>query len=378
MPKTRKPPVAAPATGTRVRIREIARIANVAVATVDRALNGRDRISEDTRTRILAIAESLGYRPNLAARALSVKRSPIRIGVCIPREIHYYFDELRDGILSEAHRLESLGIEVLYRPAERLGIGEVERVSEVLNEGIRALIIVPGDPERLAPIIDQAEERNIRVACVDTDASGTRRSTLVTVDPEVGGRLASELMGRFVPAGSEVAVLTGMLQTEDHRKRTQAFCAAFAEFCPGGKVVEVLEAHDDEDEAFQKCFALLDRPQPVQGVYVSTANCLPVCRALSVLGLSGKTTLITSDLFQEMVAYFEKGTIFASIYARPHFQGQVAMRLVADHILAGAKLPDTYYLPPQIVMRSTVRLFRETRAPTRGVEVGQALAGAGL
>jgi LacI family transcriptional regulator len=127
-------------------------------------------------------------------------------------------------------------------------------------------------------------------------------------------------------------------------------------------VVEVVEAHDDPDEAFQKCLALLQRPQKVHGIYVTTANCLPVCRAFSALRLSGKTTLITSDLFREMVTYFEKGTIFASIYAHPHLQGQVAMTLIADHLLGEGSLPDRYYLPPQIVMRSTVRQFRETRS----------------
>jgi len=49
-----------------------------------------------------SIARQLGYKPNLAARALLKGPDSISIGVCIPREIRYYFDQLRDGILDEA------------------------------------------------------------------------------------------------------------------------------------------------------------------------------------------------------------------------------------------------------------------------------------
>ena len=163
----------------KIGIQEIARLAKVSTGTVDRALNGRSRIRESTRNRILEIAQSLGYKPNLAARALSTGRASIRIGVCIPREIHHYFDQLRDGILAEARRFEPIGIEVIYRPTERLGEQEFERVSEAVNEATRALILTPGDPQRLVPIINEAEKKNIRVVCVDTDASTSSRSTVV-------------------------------------------------------------------------------------------------------------------------------------------------------------------------------------------------------
>ena len=95
---------------------EIARLANVSLGTVDRAMHNRGRVSEDTRKRVLAIARQLGYKPNLAARALSTGPDSISIGVCIPREIRYYFDQLRDGILDEARHFEHLGLQVKYAP----------------------------------------------------------------------------------------------------------------------------------------------------------------------------------------------------------------------------------------------------------------------
>src|SRR5690349_19328677 len=159
----------------RIGIQEIARLAKVSIGTVDRALHGRKRISERTRKRILRIAQQVGYKPNLAARALSAGRGLTRIGVCIPREIRFYFDQLRDGIMAEARRHEHLGVEIVYNPTERLGLGESEKVAELIGRGIRAAVIAPGDPEMLVPVINEAETRNVRVMCVDTDAAGSAR-----------------------------------------------------------------------------------------------------------------------------------------------------------------------------------------------------------
>ena len=53
----------------------IADIAKVSRGTVDRALHGRGGINEATRERILQIARQIGYKPNLAARALSANRA---------------------------------------------------------------------------------------------------------------------------------------------------------------------------------------------------------------------------------------------------------------------------------------------------------------
>jgi LacI family transcriptional regulator len=343
----------------KVSVHDIARHAHVSIGTVDRALHGRKEINGETRQRILRIAHELGYKPNLAARLLAVGRAPLCIGVCIPREIHFFYDQVRRGIMEEARRFESLGVSILYRPAQRLGAGEVERARELLDSDIRALILAPGDPRGLAPLIEEAEKRGIRVLCVSSDAPGTPRSTVICVDPELNGRCAAELMAKFVPPNSRVAIVTGMLQVEDHRRKTKGFCQAFPRFCRGGKVIDIIENHEDEEEARQKCASLLERFPSIDGLYVSTANCLPVCAALDAAGLSGKVRLITTDLFPKMVPYFKNGTISASIYQRPHMQGQAAVRVAVDHIVNGVPIPPSYYLNLQIVLQSNLGLFRE-------------------
>jgi LacI family transcriptional regulator len=272
-----------------------------------------------------------------------------------------YFDQIRDGILDEARRFEDLGLTVYYNPIERLGSDEVRAFRKMMESGYRGIIITPGNPALLTPLIDEAEDRGIRVVCVDSDAPLSRRSAGACVDAEASGRLAAELLGRFVAPNSEVAIVTGMLLTDDHRKRVKGFSELFNQICPGGQVAEIIEAHDDEDEAFQKCHKMLQERPSISGLYISTANCLPVCRAIFALGLSNRVKVVASDLFPEMIPYFEKGIIAASIHARPFAEGRLAVRMLVDEILNRRRPDRDHYLAPQVVTRSTLHLFREIR-----------------
>jgi LacI family transcriptional regulator len=343
-------------------IKQIAEAANVSIGTVDRALNGRPGISEATRQRVLQVAEQLLYQPNLAARVLSKGRTDLRIGVCVPREIHFYYDYLWEGILSEAERYAQLGAEFLNRPAPALGEGDDELLRGFLKDGVRGIIVTPGNPDAITPLINEAEEKNVRVVCVTTDAPLSKRSSIIGGQPKLAGTMAGELMAKFVTPGAQVAIITGQLYTEDQRKKTEGFSESFPKHCEEGRIAAVVEAHEDEDECFCKTFDLLAGNADLAGIYVNTANCLPVCRAIGARRLAGKVKLITSDLFPDLVPYFEKGTISASIHQRPHRQGQLAVRQLLDNLLQNMPFTNNF-LNPGVVLQSNFRFFREIQRP---------------
>jgi LacI family transcriptional regulator len=340
----------------------IADIAKVSRGTVDRALHGRGGINEETRERILQIARQIGYKPNLAARALSANRASARIGVCIPREIHFFYDQLWSGVLEEAERVSQFGVEFINRPIQNLGQGDTEAFRELMASGVDGIILTAGNPRNLKPLINKAESKGIRVVCVDTDASESRRSSVVYVEPYLSGCVAGELLGKLVPSGSKVAVMAGMLKAEDHRRKAEGFSETFPRHCVGGQIASLIEGHEDEEESFHKTLDLLRRIPELAGIYVNTVNCLPVCRALETARLEGKVKLITTDLFLEMSSYFQRGTIAASIYHQPHRQGQMAVRVMTDNLISKIKFPPTVPLSPAVVMLSNLHLFRETRA----------------
>ena len=80
-----------------VTIRDVARAADVSVATVSRALNNIDSVARKTRDRVLRVVGELDYVPNSGARALSTRRTET-IGVLLPDLHGEFFSELIRGI----------------------------------------------------------------------------------------------------------------------------------------------------------------------------------------------------------------------------------------------------------------------------------------
>lgn len=78
-------------------IRDVARAADVSVATVSRTLNGLDSVAAKTRDRVLRVAGELDYVPHSGARALSTRRTDT-IGVLLPDLHGEFFSELIRGI----------------------------------------------------------------------------------------------------------------------------------------------------------------------------------------------------------------------------------------------------------------------------------------
>lgn len=80
-----------------VTMRDIARKLNISHTTVSRALRGDQRISEATRARVQAAAEQMGYRINVAARALSSKRM-CSIALAVPDVLDPFYAAIIAGV----------------------------------------------------------------------------------------------------------------------------------------------------------------------------------------------------------------------------------------------------------------------------------------
>ena len=85
-----------------MRIQDIARLANVSVATVSRVINNNNNVKEETKQRINQIIKENNYYPNIIARNLS-KNENNTIGVIVPDIKNLYFASIMDGIVDEAN-----------------------------------------------------------------------------------------------------------------------------------------------------------------------------------------------------------------------------------------------------------------------------------
>ena len=339
-------------------IREIADALGVSIGTVDRALHDRPGISAETRASVLRTAKALAYRPNLAARYLS-SRQQLRIAVALPRETAAFWNLVREGIQDAARPLEGTGVSVQYHFYPHLGEGELEAVERSLEEDIHGLVIAPGEPDKLRSLIRRADERGISIVCVNTDAPGTARLSAVGVDPVTSGSLVGELMGRFLQGRGRVVLVTGLLATIDHARKLEGFRSTVGEMWSGLEIARVVEAHDDEGEAYRKCRDVLAESSEVSGVYVSTANSIPVLRAIEDEGLGGKVTVIATDLFPALLPHIRSHRVAATIHQRPWTQGRIALQALHRYLAEGVAPLPFIGLPPHVVMRSNLKHFLE-------------------
>lgn len=345
-------------TSRTVGIKQIAAAAGISIGTVDRALHNRPGVNPKTRSRVLKIAEKLGYRPNLAARSLKLNRR-LRIAVHLPRQIASFFDPLRDGVREAAAGMHGVTVDLVFRTYPHLGEGDIRLLEEDLERNYDGLVMTPGNPARAEPLIRRFTERGTAVVCVASDAPRAVRLASVAVDAAISGSIAAELLGAVLQSEGSVATITGDLNTLDHGEKLRGFAAALATMAPHLTLIPAIETHDSPEEAYSATLALLKRrPRPI-GIYINTANSLPVLRAIDENGMWGRVKVVTTDLFSELVPLIESAHILATLYQRPFTQGKLAFETLCRYLVEGIQPEPITRVAPHIILRSNLPLFLE-------------------
>jgi LacI family transcriptional regulator len=337
-------------------IKDIAQALGISIGTVDRALHARSDVSPTTRARVLKKAEQLGYRPNLAARSLKLNRR-LRIGIYFPRHIASFFDPLRAGVRAAASASTGVNLELTFRTFPRLDEGDVEMLTADASEKFDGILVAPGNPDHIGPALNVLARRGVAIVCVASDAPRSERLASVTADANTSGAIAAELFSRTIQKTGHLATITGELTTLDHAEKLRGFAANLAVFAPHLSLLPAIESREQPKLAYRQATALLSsKPYPL-GIYVSTANSIPVLRALEEKNLLGEVKIITTDLFRELVPYIESGKILATLYQRPFSQGKTALELLLRYLL-GRVTPEPHTrLAPHIILRSNLSLF---------------------
>ncbi len=339
-----------------VGIKEIAAALKISIGTVDRALHARPGVNPKTRAQVLKMAEKLNYRPNIAARNLKLNHR-LHIAVYLPQQIASFFTQLRAGVSAVAVTAHGLNVELEFRKFLSLKDGDADLLQIDLQRKYDGIIIAPADPARVDPVVRRLSQQGTAVVCVGTDAPRSERLAGITIDATVSGGIAAELLGKACKEKGTVAILTGQLGTQDHAEKLRGFAATVATFAPHLSLLPAIETHERPEEAYRTTLALLDRKPHPRGIYISTANSLPVLCALEERKLLGRIEIVATDLFPELVPFIESGAILATLYQRPFTQGKIALGTLLQYLVDGIKPEPVTRLAPHIVLRSNLSLF---------------------
>jgi LacI family transcriptional regulator len=339
-------------------IKEIARHLGISIGTVDRALHARPGISPKTRAKVLKAAEKLNYKPNVAARTLKLNRR-LRIGIHLPHQITSFFDPLREGIRAAASTMVGVSLDLDFRTYPHMGKGDLELLEADVGRHYDGLILTPGDPAKFDPLIRRLAAQGTPVVCVASDAPRSGRLASISVDAAISGGIAAELFARTLQKPANVAVITGDLSTQDHAEKLKGFAATLATIAPHLSLLPALETHERPKDASRETLALLQRKGRPGAIYISTANSLPVLRALEEQKALDNTLVVATDLFPELIPFLESGRILATLYQRPSTQGKAAFEALIRYLLEGIAPEPITRFAPHIVLRSNLPLFAD-------------------
>ncbi|MEM9268199.1 MAG: LacI family DNA-binding transcriptional regulator [Pseudomonadota bacterium] len=121
----------------RANVRDVARHAQVSVATVSRVLNRAPNVADQTRAKVEHAMSALRFVPSSAARAINTGRSRL-IGALIPAVDHAIFALF---VTSLEERLDTHGLSLIVANTNHDPLRELDRAKKLLNVGVEGLIV---------------------------------------------------------------------------------------------------------------------------------------------------------------------------------------------------------------------------------------------
>jgi DNA-binding LacI/PurR family transcriptional regulator len=333
----------------RITIKDVAKAAGVSASAVSRVLTAGGSASADTRTKVLAATERLGYRPSLLARGLAGNRT--QLVTLVAGEITNPFDAL--FLERFAGALAVRGMRLLLIPAGSADLSD-DALLEALDYRSDAVVAAAGT------MTPEHSELCVR-AGLPVILSGrileARGVDCVLADSVRGGRLAAELLLR---TGCRRLAYLGLERpTFADRERAEGFAGA-AEAVP----FELHKANGaGEADAFAAAMEMLSADTPPDGIFCSNDSlaiaAVEAAHALHLKIPEQVSIVGFNDIDMAGWRSFQLTTIAYSVD-----QLVAAIMELLESRLADPARPDTTQrIPVRLVPRATTR-----RLPPPGME----------
>ena len=270
----------------RPQLSDLAKVAGVSLATVDRVINRRKGVKERTRKRVLDAAKQIGFLSPDDAERFGRDR-PLRIVVLLPTGTNPYLRLLGDLVKERVGRagvnepiLRCFFIEGFNASA----LAAALRANAAWADGIVFFAI---------------EHPEVRQAATDVAAGGTGLVTIVSdlghvpeihhvgLDNRSVGRTAGLLIGRLANARQgSVALVAGSRHYRAHSEREAGFLSLLDEMFPKLSVIGMREGHDDSAENYRHTLDLLEQAPNLVGIYNVGGSSSGITRAMREQGRS--------------------------------------------------------------------------------------------
>ncbi|MFD2205883.1 LacI family DNA-binding transcriptional regulator [Kiloniella antarctica] len=190
-------------------VKDVAKLAGVSVGTVSRVLSENKAVKQPLKERVLNAVEKLGYKPNLAARALRTNRIDV-IGLVVPDITNPFFAQLAKCIETEAAKR---GHSVMLANSHDDAATERKQISALLDRSPRGMVVVAA-----ADTAELGYHTDVPVVSLDRRFENF---PLVSTDHAHGSALIADHLYQL--GHRDIAYIAGPQNTEVGRSRKQGF-----------------------------------------------------------------------------------------------------------------------------------------------------------
>lgn len=266
-----------------------------------------------------------------------------KIGVLLKGKAAF-FSVVEKGALEAA---QAGGAEVIVKtPPTESDIGIQIRLLKVLvDQGIQALVIAPGNKDSLAGPVAEAAAKGIKIIVIDSPLSGNAASTFIGTNQRAAGEAAGEYLSSLIQNNDEVAIFKHNQGGGATEEREQGALAKLRASHTGLVIHGDIYSSTEKGVELERAKLLLTLHPKVKAIMASsTGGTLAMMKALDDANLSGQIKLVGFgfNLNPEVVQALEKGTLSGWIAQLPKEVGKKGMES-ALAVLAGKPVPPVIY-----------------------------------
>lgn len=330
--------------GKRPTLRDIANVAGVGTATVERVLNDRGMVTPTTAERVIRAAKALGVRRELP----TLYRTPRRAEIILVQSEALFYQRLEHAFMQTR---STIGRDlVLYRSfvpeADAAAFKECIERASASRHGL--IVFAPATPE-VAAAIEHAVQRGLPVVTLITRVATKGRTFHVGIDQYAAGRTAAHFLGGLARRPGPVVVVTGRLSVSAHIERLAGFRDVLAARFPHLTLDTVIEGRDEAErtEALLRDY-LFRNPRPV-GVYDTASTYRVIGSLLAAFGLAGSIPFIAHEITPETIELLRSHVITLVMDQHPELHTLRAVQILLHELGYSDVTPDTAAIPFSIV-----------------------------
>lgn len=347
-----------------IRLKDIAKLANVSVGTVDRVIHQRGEVSADSYKKIMAIVEKTGYTPNLLAKTLGSNKV-FRIAAVIPNpEQDEYWKFSSDGIVRAEKDWGPYSIQIKTHPFDLYNKSTfVKSANAALKSKPDALLLAPIFHKESLEAIEMCNKENIPYVLFNNNLPEAKPLTFVGQDLYESGQLGAELLSISQKESGTYAILHiyDDISNSIHLSEKEKGFRDYFKQLKGqqNKAIGIDLNFTHEKTLTKELNDLLGTPD-LRGLLVTTSKGASIVSTLLEKHGKNGIRLVAYDLLAENISFLKKGIIDFLINQNSEHQAYVGITHLSNYLLF-RKLPPTSLFPLEIITRQNLRSYLGNR-----------------